>query len=64
MESKSTLICEECQVEMVDMEVEFTYLSRAFRHKVPRCPECGLVFIPEDLAAGRMNEVEILLEEK
>jgi hypothetical protein len=49
---------------MVEIEVEFTYLSRAFRHKVPRCPECGLVFIPEELATGRMNEVEILLEEK
>lgn len=64
MESKQTLICDKCNVEMVPMEVEFSYLNRSFRHKVPRCPVCGQVFIPEDLAKGRMSEVETLLEEK
>ncbi len=64
MESKQTLICDKRNVEMVPMEVEFSYLNRSFRHKVPRCPVCGQVFIPEDLAKGRMSEVETLLEEK
>jgi phage FluMu protein Com len=49
---------------MVELEVEFSYLNRSFRHKVPRCPECGQVYIPEELAAGRMSEVEKNLEDK
>ena len=64
MEEKQKLICDKCQVEMVELEVEFSYLNRSFRHKVPRCPECGQVYIPEELAKGRMREVEINLEEK
>lgn len=64
MEEKSILICDKCKVEMEEREVEFSYLNRSFRHKVPRCPECGQVFIPEKLAKGRMSEVEALLEEK
>jgi hypothetical protein len=29
-----------------------------------KCPRCGLVFIPEDLALGKMAEVEQILEDK
>ena len=64
MEEKQKLICDRCKVEMKEYEVEFSYLNRSFRHKVPRCPECGQVYIPEKLAAGRMNDVEKQLEEK
>lgn len=64
MEEKQTLICDKCQVEMKEFDAEFTYLNRSFRHKVLRCPACGQVYIPEKLAAGRMSEVEKLLEEK
>lgn len=64
MEEKQKLICDKCKVEMAEFEVEFSYLNRSFRHKVPRCPECGQVYIPEKLASGRMNEVEKNLEEK
>lgn len=64
MEEKQKLICDRCKVEMTELEVEFSYLNRSFRHKVPRCPECGQVYIPEKLASGRMNEVEKNLEEK
>jgi uncharacterized Zn finger protein len=64
MEEKQKLICDRCHVEMVELEVEFTYLNRSFRHKVPRCPECGQVHISEKLASGRMSDVEKNLEEK
>ncbi len=64
MEEKQKLICDRCKVEMVEHEVEFSYLNRSFRHKVPRCPDCGQVYIPEKLASGRMSEVEKMLEEK
>ncbi len=64
MEEKQKLICDKCKVEMAEFEVEFSYLNRSFRHKVPRCPQCGQVYIPEKLANGRMSEVEKNLEEK
>ncbi|WP_027400409.1 DVU_1557 family redox protein [Anaerovorax odorimutans] len=64
MEEKQTLICDKCNVGMEDKEVQFKYLNRSFRHKVKRCPKCGQVYIPEDLAEGRMKEVEGILEEK
>jgi uncharacterized Zn finger protein len=64
MEQNEKLLCEACQIEMVSLEVEFSYLQRSFRHKVLRCPSCGQVYIPEDLAKGRMKEVETLLEDK
>lgn len=64
MEEKPKLICDRCKAVMVELEVEFSYLNRSFRHKVPRCPECGQVYIPEELAAGRMSEVEKNLEDK
>ena len=58
------LICDKCKVEMALIEVRFRYLSRAFRYKVPRCPKCGQVSIPEDLVTGKMADVEAMIEEK
>lgn len=64
MEEKQTPICVRCSVEMELMEARFSYLERSFRHKVHRCPQCGQVYIPEDLAKGQMCKVETALEEK
>ena len=64
MEKKSTLICNKCRVPLEEIEVTFRYLTKQFRPKVSRCPQCGQVYIPEDLAKGRMAEVEKILEEK
>ena len=62
MEEK--LICDKCNVEMQLIEVQFKYLSRSFRYKVPRCPQCGEVSLPEEIVNGRMSEVEAMIEEK
>lgn len=59
-----TIVCTKCNVPMEPIEVTFKYLKRSFRHKVLRCPKCGQVYVPEDLAKGRMAEVEAALEEK
>ena len=58
------MICDKCNVEMQLIEVQFKYLSRSFRYKVPRCPQCGQVSLPEELVNGRMSEVEAMIEEK
>jgi uncharacterized Zn finger protein len=54
----------QCDVRLEPMEAHFTYLKRSFRHVVLRCPECGLVYISEDVAEGRMKQVETALEDK
>lgn len=64
MESSKTWICDRCKVEMRLMDTQFSYLKRSFRHKALRCPSCGQVYIPEELARGRMREVEKTLEDK
>jgi uncharacterized protein with PIN domain len=58
------LFCHRCNLELIPMEAQFSYLQRSFRQKALRCPECGQIFIPESLAEGRMKEVETALEEK
>ncbi|MGI6727881.1 MAG: DVU_1557 family redox protein [Anaerovoracaceae bacterium] len=64
MEEKQTLICDRCKVELVMADTEFSYLGNVMRHKVPRCPECGMIYLPENLVLGRMRELEEVLEEK
>jgi predicted RNA-binding Zn-ribbon protein involved in translation (DUF1610 family) len=56
--------CHRCGVALEPMPVKFSYLKRGFQADVPRCPKCGLVYIPEDLARGRMSEVERQMESK
>jgi uncharacterized protein with PIN domain len=64
MESEPALICDRCKLELQLMEAQFTYLKRSFRHKILRCPGCGQVYVPEELARGRIREVERTLEDK
>ena len=45
-------------------KVPISYLGNEFPVDLLRCPGCGLVFIPEDLALGKIAEVEKLLEDK
>ncbi|HHW08260.1 MAG TPA: DNA-binding protein [Clostridia bacterium] len=42
----------------------FNYLGHTFSHDVPACPKCCKVFIPQELAEGRMAQVEEQLEDK
>ncbi|NLD18724.1 MAG: DNA-binding protein [Clostridiales bacterium] len=58
------LICSRCKCPLEFIELRITYLDRHFTHKVPRCPQCGQVFVPQDLAEGKMAQVEKSLEEK
>jgi hypothetical protein len=63
MEEKK-LICYKCQKELELKKTNFSYLGHIFFTEVPRCPECGLVFISEDLVKGRISEVEMQMEDK
>lgn len=58
------LTCTKCQVTLKPAKATFKYLKRSFEHEVLRCPECGQVYLPEELVKGKMKKVEISLEEK
>ncbi|MDR0875555.1 MAG: NAD(P)-binding protein [Clostridiales Family XIII bacterium] len=62
--SETRLICAKCREALLLLETKFTYLGHDFTHKVPRCPSCGLVYISEELATGKIAEVEAMLEDK
>ena len=64
MEEKQKLICDKCKVEMEELDAQFSYLGKSFRHKVTRCPECGHVCLSEELVTGRMSQVESMMEDK
>jgi ribosomal protein S27AE len=56
--------CQRCGEAMVPAPVTLEYLGNQFTADLPRCPQCGLVYISEELALGKMAEVEQLLEDK
>jgi hypothetical protein len=45
-------------------KVTVEYLGNAYPVDLFKCPQCGLVMVPEELALGRMAEVEKTLEDK
>jgi len=63
-DEKLQLECGKCDRELVLKKVVFEYMGHTVAHEVPVCPNCGRVYISEELAEGRMAEVEQLLEDK
>ncbi len=58
------VICYKCQKEMAPAKTNLSYLGLSFPADILKCPECGQVYIPEDLAKGRIAQVEAQLEDK
>jgi hypothetical protein len=56
--------CADCGKPLEVGKVNISYLGSSFPVDLLRCPNCGLVLIPEELALGKMNEVEKALEDK
>jgi ribosomal protein S27AE len=56
--------CDRCHQTLVVGKVTVEYLGNQFVTDLPTCPGCGRVYISEDLATGKMAEVEQLLEDK
>ena len=57
-------ICDKCKEKLVLRKVKVSYLAGKFEVELMKCPKCNSVFIGEDLAMGRMMEVEKGLEDK
>jgi hypothetical protein len=62
--SGAVLCCAKCGVPLEIGKVEVTYLDNTFPVEIPKCPRCGQIYIPEELALGKMLEVEKNLEDK
>mgnify|MGYP000123807951 CR=1 FL=1 len=56
--------CWKCAKELRPKKTVFSYLGHTFSHEVLACPSCGQVFIPKELAEGRIAEVEEQFEDK
>jgi hypothetical protein len=56
--------CANCGVALEVGKVDISYLGSSFPVELLKCPNCGLVLIPEELALGKMAEVEKALEDK
>lgn len=57
-------LCGKCGVPLELGKVTVSYLGSGFPADLFRCPRCGLVFIPEELALGKIVELEMLMEDK
>ena len=63
-DSDTNIICTRCNRALIKAKVKLSYLDMKFENELLKCPECNQVFITEDLAMGKMLEVERALEEK
>ncbi|ACZ12491.1 DVU_1557 family redox protein [Sulfurospirillum deleyianum] len=62
---KQTLwMCDKCQKALVAEKVKVRYLEGNFEVELLKCPTCKMVFISDELAMGKMLEVEKGLEDK
>ncbi len=63
-EEKTPWICDKCNKELELRKVKVRYLGGSFEVELMQCPECKMVIIDENLALGKMIEVEKGLEDK
>ncbi|MDY0390130.1 MAG: DNA-binding protein [Desulfobulbus oligotrophicus] len=56
--------CAACDQPLQPAKVKVTYLNAVFNVELMVCPACDFILVPENLAMGKMLEVEQLLEDK
>lgn len=56
--------CGACDQSLAVAPVTVSYMGHRFTVALGRCPGCGSVMISEELALGKMAEVEQILEDK
>lgn len=64
VQAEGVFECLKCNLPMVPGKVTVSYMGSNFPVELLKCPKCGLVLITEDLALGKMLEVEKTLEDK
>ena len=64
VDPEGKLSCQKCKVDLVKGSATFHYLDNAFPVELPVCPKCGFIYVPEELALGKVLSVEKALEDK
>lgn len=64
LDRQQQLVCAKCKLYLSLGKVTLAYLGSKFPVELYRCPQCGMVYIPEELARGKMQQVEEALEDK
>ena len=69
IDPQGKLKCVKCGVPLVKGKAKFMYLDNGFPVdgfpvELPVCPVCGFVYVPEELALGKVASVERALEDK
>ena len=63
-ETNTPWICDKCNEKLEMKKTNILYLDAEFQVELLKCPKCGMVFIDEELARGKILEVEKSLEDK
>ena len=56
--------CADCDRKLEVGPVLVDYLGSNITTELPQCPECHMIYVSEELALGKVAEVEKLLEGK
>jgi hypothetical protein len=64
MSKPPNIVCVKCGIPLALGKVTLSYLGSNFPVELYKCSGCGLVYIPEALARGKMQQVEASLEDK
>ena len=62
--SEGELCCGQCHVPLENRPITLHYMGNDFPIMMPKCPICGQGLIPEELAIGKILQVERALEDK
>ncbi len=63
-DSEKKTMCDRCNIALTLGSVKLSYMGSDFPVELMKCPQCGLVYVPEELARGKMKQVEEALEDK
>jgi hypothetical protein len=61
---ESKMVCMKCNLHLTLDKVTLSYMGNCFPVDLYKCPQCGMVFIPEDLVRGKMEQAEKVMEDK
>ena len=64
IDPEGKLTCMKCRVPLHKGKAKFMYLDNGFPVELPVCPGCGFVYVPEELALGKVLSVEKALEDQ
>ena len=63
-DQEKEIICTKCNVPLTEGKVKFLYLGYELHANVPKCPECGQVYLSESLVMEKVHGIEASVEDK